>query len=220
MCGGDVGAYVLNEGLVAAATLYAVGAASPGPSNLAIMGAAMSHGRLRALAMALGVVLGSQFWGLLAACGLAGIMREAWWLMMAMKLAGGVYLLYLAFLSARQAAVADWAAPAAAEPEKNGAWRWLLKGAAMHMTNPKAILVWMSIVTLALPREGGGEQAFHAVWVCGGIAVLVFFVYALLFSTAAAREGYLKVRRCFQAILAAAFGWAGVKMLLASSRTV
>ncbi|UTH74644.1 LysE family translocator [Chromobacterium sp. IIBBL 290-4] len=202
-----------DSGIIAAVSLYVVGAASPGPSNLAIMGAAMSHGRLRALAMAAGVVLGSQFWGLLAACGLAGVIREALWLMTAMKLAGGAYLLYLEVQSARQAARREWSPPAAAEPGKDGAWRWLLKGAAMHVTNPKAILVWLSIVTLALPRDGGGEQAFHAVWACGAAAVAVFCGYALVFSTAAARHGYLKLRRPFQAVLAGAFGWAGLRML-------
>jgi threonine/homoserine/homoserine lactone efflux protein len=57
---------------------------------------------------------------------------------------------------------------------------------------------------------------FKPVTVCG-----VYLLYlALLVSTAAAREGYLKVRRSFQAVLALAFGWAGVKMLLASWWTV
>lgn len=211
--------YLTHGGLIAAVSLYAIGAATPGPSNLAIMGAAMRHGRLRALAMAAGVALGSQCWGWLAACGLAGVMREALWLMTAMKLAGGFYLLYLALSSARQAAAIEWAPAAAVPPAQDGIWRWLAKGAAMHIANPKAILVWLSIVTLALPKDGGAQQAFHVVWACGAAAVLVFCGYALVFSTEAARHGYLKLRRPFQAMLAAAFGWAGVRMLMASSQS-
>ena len=48
---------------------YLVATASPGPSNLAIMGTAMRHGRAAGLTLAMGVVCGSMFWAVLAATG-------------------------------------------------------------------------------------------------------------------------------------------------------
>ncbi|MCY1269883.1 hypothetical protein D9M70_183950 [compost metagenome] len=42
-------------------TAYIVGAASPGPSNMRIMGVAMNQGRRPALLLAAGVVSGSFF---------------------------------------------------------------------------------------------------------------------------------------------------------------
>lgn len=48
-------------------TPYLVATASPGPSNMAIMGTAMKKGRGAALALAAGVVSGSMVWALLAA---------------------------------------------------------------------------------------------------------------------------------------------------------
>ncbi len=43
--------------MAAVFAVYLVGTASPGPSNLAIMGVAMEQGRSRALSLAAGVAL-------------------------------------------------------------------------------------------------------------------------------------------------------------------
>jgi threonine/homoserine/homoserine lactone efflux protein len=46
---------------------YIVATASPGPSNMAIMGTAMRDGRLPALVLTAGVITGSLFWATLEA---------------------------------------------------------------------------------------------------------------------------------------------------------
>ncbi|MGG2473858.1 LysE family transporter, partial [Rhizobium sp. BR5] len=53
---------------------YFIATASPGPSNMAIMATAMRNGRLPALALAAGVVTGSQFWAILTATGLSAVL--------------------------------------------------------------------------------------------------------------------------------------------------
>ena len=53
---------LFSANLLLAYTAYFVGAASPGPSNLAIMSIAANHGRKAALAFAFGVISGSMFW--------------------------------------------------------------------------------------------------------------------------------------------------------------
>ena len=64
----------LSPGLTIALTAYAIGVASPGPSNMAIMATAMSQGRQYALALAAGVVCGSVAWGL--ACRIRAILSD------------------------------------------------------------------------------------------------------------------------------------------------
>ncbi|VEB41596.1 leucine export protein LeuE [Chromobacterium violaceum] len=106
----------MDANMAAAFAVYLVGTASPGPSNLAIMGVAMEQGRSRALSLAAGVALGSVCWGVFAALGFAELMRGSLALAWCLKLLGGAYLLYLAWQSARQAACAADAAG------KGGGW--------------------------------------------------------------------------------------------------
>lgn len=71
----------LSHELMLIYTTYFVATASPGPSNMAIMGTAMKPGRGAALSLAGGVIGGSMLW--------------------ALKMGGGLYLLWLASVTAR-----------------------------------------------------------------------------------------------------------------------
>lgn len=75
--------------------VYIIGAASPGPSNMRIMGVAMQDGRKPALCFAAGVVSGSLFWGTLAATGISAVLAKYAHALVIMKILGGAYLLYL-----------------------------------------------------------------------------------------------------------------------------
>jgi threonine/homoserine/homoserine lactone efflux protein len=195
-------------------TAFAVGVASPGPSVLAVMGTAMAQGRARALVLASGVVCGSLCWGLCAAFGLAALM-ERWSAALAVvKAIGGLYLLWMAWQAARR--VRGAARAAAVAPVAEGYARTCARGAAMHLTNPKAIVVWLSVVSLALPAGAGQGDALAFVISCALISATIFTCYALAFSTHAARRAYRAGERRVNAVLAGVFAYAGVRMLLAS----
>ncbi len=83
----------------------------------------------------------------------------------------------------------------------------------LHLTNPKAILVWLSIVSLAVPATGGASHTAPVVLGCMVIGVLVFSSYAVLFSTATARRVYGSIRRWLDGSLAVVFSVAGIKLL-------
>lgn len=55
---------------------YIIAVASPGPSNMRIMGVAMDQGRRAALILAAGVVTGSVFWGMMAATGVSALLAR------------------------------------------------------------------------------------------------------------------------------------------------
>ncbi|MFM0592520.1 LysE family translocator [Paraburkholderia dilworthii] len=195
---------------------YFVGTASPGPSNLAIMSLAMSAGRRAALTFALGVVSGSFFWALLASLGLSAVLASYSECLVAIKIAGGLYLLWLGFKSARSAFSAS-ALPANATRRNEPPQRLYLRGLLLHLTNPKAILVWLSIVSLAVSPAGGTSHTLPVLLGCMCIGVSVFSSYAVLFSTASARRIYLAIRRWLDGSLAIMFGIAGLKMLTSKS---
>lgn len=203
--------------LALACAVYTVGVASPGPSNLAIAQAAMEHGRARALALAAGVIAGSVTWGLLAALGLAALLQRYAALLVLVKVLGGAYLLWLAWKAARAArAPAVLAQPGEASPPRRKR-AMFARGAALHLTNPKAIFVWLSLVSLALPGGATTHAALTMIAACAAIGVAVFGGYALAFSTAAARRAYRAAHRWLNAGLACVFAYAGARLLLSNS---
>lgn len=207
----------ITANVVIAYSAYTLGTASPGPSNLSVIATAMQYGRRSGLIFALGVVSGSTAWGLLAAFGLSTILVQYSQVLIAIKILGGLYLLWLSFRSAKSALrPTEFTAEIGADLERSAISHYL-RGAAMHLTNPKAIFVWLSIVAFALPSSAGRSEAFLIVAGCIPIGVVVFCSYALIFSTASARQAYLRTRRMFDGALAVLFGYAGIRMLLSRS---
>ncbi|WP_380184333.1 LysE family translocator [Kalamiella sp. sgz302252] len=192
---------------------YLLGTASPGPSNLAIMGVAMRHGRRSALALAAGVITGSMFWATLVACGLSTLLLAWSEALIVIKLVGGCYLLWLAFKAARSAArkgEGSLAEKTVAEATMGAFWR---RGVLLHLANPKAIMVWLAIISLGMHPGAPAATLPLIVGGCALLGMLVFGSYALLFSTATAGRVYFKARRLVEGTFALFFGAAGIKML-------
>ena len=207
------GCFFLSSNVLLAYTAYAIGTASLGPSNLAIMSMAMHSGRKYALIFALGVAFGSAFWGFLAALGLSSILIQYAEVLVAMKILGGLYLLWLAYKSARATLVGTPVVFGQVQATLSSVPKIFFQGALMHLSNPKAIFVWLSIVALALPAH---TSTSDALWIVAGslpIGIFVFCCYALLFSTHAAKALYLRTKRYFDGTLAVLFGYAGWRML-------
>jgi threonine efflux protein len=182
---------------------------------MAIMAVAMSQGRRQAMTLAAGVVCGSLTWGLAAALGLSALMRTYSWTLVALKVFGGLYFLLMSWKAAR-AAMAPNAPELGTRISASSRWRAFTRGLSMHITNPKAIFVWLSIVALALPSGASTDQAFGVVASCAVIGAAVFFGYAVAFSTAVARAVYSRTHRWFNGILSAVFAIAGAGLLLSS----
>jgi threonine/homoserine/homoserine lactone efflux protein len=208
--------HALPADLLLAYTAFLIGVASPGPSVLAVMGMAMAHGRARALALSAGVVSGSLFWGLCAAFGLAAVMQRYGAALLLVKVAGGLYLLWMAWQAARKVRLHGQAGARPALDTPEGFARTWMRGAAMHLTNPKAVFVWLSVVSLAMPADARALDTLAFVGSCVLISASVFCCYALAFSTAAARRGYRAAERWINLGLAGVFAYAGVRMLLSS----
>lgn len=194
-------------------TAFLIGVASPGPSVLAVMGAAMTQGRTRALALAGGIVCGSLFWGLCAAFGLAALMERYAAALVLLKIVGGVYLLWLAWQAGHKALAGTRLAAPVALGALPAHGRLFVRGLAMHLTNPKSIVVWLSVTALALPSGADKAAALSFVATCVPISATVFTGYALAFSTTTARRLYRAGERAIHALLAGVFAYAGLRLL-------
>lgn len=196
-------------------TAYLIAVASPGPSNMAIMGVAMNQGRASAVALALGVMTGSLFWAVLAAAGISTLLAQFADALFAIKIAGGLYLLYLAYKSAKSALSSHVQQVRTDTPTKRA--RLYRRGVLLHLTNPKSILGWIAIMSLGLRPDAPSYTLQAIIAGCAILGVTVFVGYALMFSTALMGRAYRKSRRWIEGTLAMFFGYAGIRLLLSKA---
>ena len=191
---------------------WAIAGGSPGPATLAISGTSLAHGRSAGLVIAAGIVAGSASWGIAAALGMSAVMMANAWLLEIIRYAGAGYLLFLAYKAFRRGLQAGKDQTPTAEISGKNLW-W--RGYLLHITNPKAILAWGAIYSIALPIGATGVE----VWVLFGqlisVSCVVFLGYAILFSTPAIARGYARARRWFEFGFAALFGAASLQILSA-----
>ncbi len=190
---------------------WAIAGGSPGPATLAISGTSMGQGRRSGLLVATGILCGSASWGIAAGLGVSAIMIANVWLFEVIRYLGAAYLLFLAVKSLRSAAYPKRSSKAG--PIHSG--RLFLRGLLLHLTNPKAVLSWGSIYAIALPSGAGPV----AVWSLFGLlfctSMIVFWGYALLFSTPKIAMAYGRMRRWFDLAFGLLFGAASLKLLTA-----
>lgn len=201
----------IHLSLILVAALIA--AASPGPATLAIAGTSMRAGRRVGLALAAGILSGSLIWSIGAAAGLSAVMLANVWLLEVVRYCGAAYLLFLAFKSARSALTPGRTElPGLAVASLRGAFG---RGLALHLTNPKAILFFGSLYAFGIPLDATLSNLALVVVAIALQSTVIFFGYAILFSSATVVRGYLRLRRWFEGVFAFAFGYAGYKILSA-----
>ena len=192
---------------------WLLSAGSPGPATMGIIGTAMAAGRRSGLAFALGICAGSATWGIAAAAGLAALMLANAWVFEVIRYVGAAYLGWLAIKAFRAALKGGDAAMGTAF--KGDARVLFAKGAAIHLTNPKAVLGWGALFSIIVPVGATPVVLFQYFGVLFAGSVLVFIGYAFLFSSTRMVQAYARARRWFDLTFAAFFGFASFKILTA-----
>lgn len=189
-----------------------LGGLTPGPATLAIAGTSMARGRRMGLALAWGVTGGAAVWAVCAALGFGAMLAAYQWLVEVIRYAGAGYLAWLGYKSARSAMQRkQLVAKDSGAATYAAAW---LKGALIHLNNPKAVMFWGSIFAIGL-KPGATEMSI--LWIVLTSMAINFVLvtgYALLFSTAPLMRAYLRMRRGLEAVFAAFFGAASVLLVV------
>ena len=195
---------------------YFIGTATPGPGNLSIMATSLDQGRPAGMALACGIVTGGQCWGISAAIGLGAVMVLWPSTYFILRIVGGGYLLWLAFRAARQAVagIATRLPTSSNRVRSTSLWPHYLRGFGIQITNPKAILVWMTTITLGLSGNDAPWAGFIVVAGCLIIGLLVFSSYALVFSSMRVVEVYGRIHRWVNGGMALFFASAGMALML------
>ena len=196
------------ESLAAIALAFFIVTVSPGPANIAVATTAMSSGRPGGLLFGLGLSVGLAFWGVIAATGMGAVLQGTSQLLIALKVAGGLYLLWLAVQSARSAFIPS--GKAAMKPYHG---QWFIRGLILNLSNPKAVVAWMAALSMGLGSGDNAVAVLTAMLVCMALGFVNYAGYALLFSIPGVMSGYRRARKWIDGAAAGLFALAGFGLL-------
>ncbi|GAB3453340.1 LysE family translocator [Massilia terrae] len=136
-------------GFLAAAMLITV---SPGPDNMMVLGTGISKGRLRGMAFGLGCALGCLSHTLLATIGVSALIAASPLAFTALKVAGGLYLVWLGLQALRSRGGARTASAGGSEDSLSSLFA---KGLLANAINPKVVLFFLSFLPqFVVPAHG------------------------------------------------------------------
>lgn len=197
------------ENVIAIALAFFIVTVSPGPANIAVATASMSSGRSAGLEFGTGLSVGLAFWGLVAATGLGALLQSTPSALLALKVLGGFYLLWLAFQSARSAT--QKTEDAATSPQQG---RWFWRGLMVNLSNPKAVVAWLAALSMGLgDGDANGATVVAATSVCIVLGFVNYAGYALAFSLSGFMAGYKRLRRWVDGVVAGLFAIAGLSLI-------
>lgn len=194
--------------LAVTALAFFIVAVSPGPANISNAAVAMSFGRKTSLIYGAGLSCGLVFWGLIAASGMGAVLQSSLYVLMVLKVLGGLYLLWLAWQSGRSALRSS---QKTVSPPAKGRWFW--RGLILNMSNPKSVIAWMAALSVGLGPDDGLLSVAAATLVCVAAGFINNFLYSVLFSVSGMMAGYRKFRHWIDGVVAGLFATAGLGLI-------
>jgi threonine/homoserine/homoserine lactone efflux protein len=200
---------VTLSALLALALAQALLAMSPGPATVLTMQTAASRGVKAGLRVALGLTLGVLAWALAALVGLSLLFEMAPWLQTGLRVAGGLFLVWIG-ISLWRGARRPMPEPGAAAPGFAG----VRVGITTNLANPKALAYFAAVFTGILPPDPN---------VADGLAILalIFVVelgwsstVAAIFSRRGPRAAYARAKLWADRAFGVVIGTLGLRLLL------
>ncbi|MDE8347257.1 MAG: LysE family transporter, partial [Acidocella sp.] len=135
---------IIDMSAITAFAAYAVGTACPGPGIMSIVAISVESGRRAGLFQALGIMVGSQIWGLGAVSGLARLVSAYPGSPHIIELGAGLVLLWLGCKGMKlNFAMKRRATGIEPIPRTIGQMKvHFCRGLMINLINPKAVLVW------------------------------------------------------------------------------
>lgn len=199
-------------GMLTFCAVYALAVATPGPGIAAIIARSLAHGSRGAPAFIAGFVVGDLVWFTIAATGLAALAKTAATLFIAIKWAGVVYLLYLAWKL--------WTAPAERvevedDDGRQHGWRAFVASLMLTLANPKAILFFLALLPTVIDLASMNTVRFLEISAAIAI-VLPLVLGTYVFLAARARELFTTPRAVRRLNRSSGVAMAGAAVIVAT----
>lgn len=159
-------------------------ALSPGPDNIFVLTQSVARGSQYGIAIASGLITGCIVHTSVVALGFAVVIRDNEWLLYSIKIAGAVYLLYLAFKIYKSSAAIQFDDT---KQSNQGLWKLYRVGITMNLLNPKVTLFFLALLPQFIIKDSYPD--WIQIYMLGGVfmlvSLLVFYAIALLAGKAA-----------------------------------
>lgn len=203
----------MTLGALAAIYLVQLAAAiSPGPAILLAARTGLREGFARGAWLSVGIGLGACFWAAAALFGLSVLFRLAPALLTGLKIAGAIYLLYIAWQIWKHAPEPISEGEETAVARSNLGMVWL--GLATQLANPKPAVFFGTVFLTFIPPA-------TPLWAYGAILLMVFvndtgcaMLVARLFSFERSRRAYLGLKTVFERVFGGLMALLGLKLAL------
>lgn len=181
--------------------------ASPGPALLVAIQTSLSSGRAAGVAIGCGLGLMASIWTLMALLGLEAVFRLFPWAYVTAKIAGAIYLLYIAWQM--------WAgAKKDIRTRITPAKRAFRQGFMINVLNPKSMLFAAAVLIVIFPSNMTIFE--NAIVVLNHLIVEIMFYTALAFgmSTQAVSQRYTSAKVYIDRTASVVLGALGLRLLL------
>ncbi len=194
------------------------GIMSSGPSFLMVARTAVSQSRRAGLAASFGMGLGGWFYATLAVLGLQALLIKLPALYIALKVIGGLYLLYLAYtIWCRADEKPEWKNEQAEGAPGN--LQVFKMGLATQLSNPKIVLHYASVFAALLPPYNGWQVVVLLPLIIFTLEGSWYAIVAYALSSNAPRKAYLNAKRWVDRIAGGFIGLIAVKLLWEAKET-
>jgi threonine/homoserine/homoserine lactone efflux protein len=171
----------------------AVGVVSPGPSFVMVARLAVATSRANGISAAVGMGAGGVVFGVAALLGLQAVLLAVPSAYLALKVLGGLYLVYLGFRIFRSAKT-SLAVEASGQSTATSPSRSFWLGLTTQVSNPKTAIVYASVFAAFLP---GTFSPFFAAVLLSVIFVIEagwYAIVATVLSSSRPRRAYLSCK--------------------------
>ncbi len=200
--------------LLSVATIWAVACITPGPNTLLVMRYALTAPRRVPIVAAMGTITGTFCWGLAGWLGINVLFQAAPFAYVALKVVGGLYLVWLGlkiFLDARKSRQSADIAAARIEVPLKTAYRM---GLATNLANPKSALFVASLFAATMPAGTPFLYGLAAIAVMVTVSTIYYTFLVALITHRKVAAAYLKAKKRIDLGVGMVFVGFGTKLLM------
>ncbi|MCQ1834569.1 LysE family translocator [Neorhizobium galegae] len=200
--------------LLSVATIWAVACITPGPNTLLVMRYALTAPRRVPILAAMGTITGTLCWGFAGWLGINALFQAAPFAYVALKIVGGLYLVWLGlriFLDARKSRQSADIVAARIEVPLKTAYRM---GLATNLANPKSALFVASLFAATMPAGTPFLYGLAAIAVMGAVSTVYYTFLVALITHRSVAAAYLKAKKKIDLGVGMVFVGFGTKLLM------
>ena len=183
---------------------------SPGPSFLITAQTAVARSRLDGIKIAIGLGAGTLVWSTGALLGLNALFRLHHSLFVGMKVAGALFLLWIAIQIFRHAKSPVEMSEGNSQAAKRNPF---LRGFLTQISNPKVAVFFGSIFVAMLPRDVPGWMIVALIAIVTANEIIWYTLVALCFGSGPVRRFYLGAKAWIDRITGLFLGGLSLRIL-------